>query len=252
MNVLIIEDELLATKNLLSVLEEIGGISVIGCLESIKESVEWFRSNPLPEMVFMDIHLADGLAFEIFDAVAITCPVIFTTAYDEYALKAFKVNSIDYILKPIESTEVKKALSKYKALQPKTGHTEDLQQLIAALKLGQNYQSVFLVPSKGDKLIPLSTEDIALVYIENSITKAVTFQEKILILEHTMDEISHRLNPSAFFRANRQFIIGRSAIRDVDLWFGGRLSINMVVKTPEKIILSKARIADFRKWYTGV
>ncbi|HEY4788718.1 MAG TPA: LytTR family DNA-binding domain-containing protein [Bacteroidales bacterium] len=251
MNAVIIEDEFLAARNLLSILDETGEVKVIATLESIAETEEWFHTHSKPDIVFMDIHLADGSAFEIFERIHVSCPVIFTTAYDEYALKAFKVNSIDYLLKPIEGEAVKKALQKLKTL---TGHADpqsDLQKIISLFKTKASYKTNFLVPVKGDKLIPLNVEEIALFYISDGVIKAQTFDDKTYTLEYTLEELTGLLNPEEFFRANRQFIVGRNAIRDLDLWFNSRISVNVKVTVPEKILISKARVFEFKSWFTG-
>jgi two-component system LytT family response regulator len=249
MNTIIIEDELLAAKNLISILNQIGDIQVLAQLESIAESVEWFDSHPHPDVVFMDIHLADGSSFEIFERTSIKCPVIFTTAYDEYALKAFKVNSIDYLLKPIDIQDVRQALAKFQSMKP-SNMTDELHKLLDSFKEQASYKTNLLVPTKGDKLIPLPVDEIAFIYIESGVTKAITYSEKVFFLESNLDEIMKQLNPTEFFRANRQFIISRHAVKDMDLWFNSRLSVNLKVPVPEKILISKARNTEFKHWLT--
>lgn len=251
MKALIIEDELLAAKHLQSVISEVGNIEVIARLESIAETIEWFKANNQPDLVFMDIHLADGSAFEIFKHVIICCPIIFTTAYDEYALKAFKVNSVDYLLKPIDSESVLNALKKLKDLKANSGIPSDIQNLIDSFRKASAYKSHFLIPSKGDKLIPLQSSEIAYVYIDSGMVKAVSYEEKTFRFEFTLDELADLLDPKDFFRANRQFIIARKAIKDIDLWFNSRLSVNLKVPAPEKVIISKARIPEFKSWFGG-
>jgi DNA-binding LytR/AlgR family response regulator len=251
MRALIIEDEILAARHLQHVIEEIGGIDVIAVIESISETIEWYKANPQPELIFIDIHLADGSAFEIFKHISITCPIIFTTAYDEYALKAFKVNSIDYLLKPIDEASVKGAIRKLELLSPKNSSQEDLRKFIDSFRKGLSYKSHFLIPSKGDKLIPVQTEEIAFIYIDAGIVKAIKFDEKSFRFEYTLDELGELLDPKDFFRANRQYIISRKAIKDIDLWFNSRLSVNLKVNAPEKILISKARIQEFKGWFGG-
>jgi two-component system LytT family response regulator len=251
MKALIIEDEFLAAKHLQSVLNEVGGLEIIDVLESISESVEWFGMNQPPDLLFLDIHLADGSAFEIFNRVNVTCPVIFTTAYDEYALKAFKVNSIDYLLKPVDTASVKSALKKLKGLSVPDGLNSDLQNLINSFRKTSAYKTHFLIPLKGDKLFPVQSSDIACFFIDATIVKARTFEDKTYNFENTLDELAGMLNPADFFRANRQFIIARSAIKDIDFWFNSRLSVNLKVSVPEKIIISKARVPEFKVWFGG-
>jgi len=250
MKVLIIEDEELAVRNLESIFKEIGDITTVAVLESIADTVEWFGLNEDPDLVFLDIHLADGSAFEIFKLIDINCPVIFTTAYDEYALQAFKVNSIDYLLKPVDVAAVKKALGKLKNIKKGNVTSDDMKRILSILKPGAEYKTHFLVSQKGDKLVPLIANDIAYIFIDLNIVKAVTFEEKIFVMQYTMDELSAMLNPKDFYKANRQFIIARKAIKDIDLWFNNRLSINLKPVAPEKVLVSKARITDFKLWFS--
>lgn len=249
MKVLIIEDEIPAAKHLQQVLKETGGMEVLDVLESIGETIEWFAKNPQPELVFLDIHLADGLAFEIFQHLRINCPIIFTTAYDEYALKAFKVNSVDYLLKPIEKADVQEAIKKLNTLKGSGNLQVALKNLLEGLGMEPKYKSHFLIPSKGDKLIPLQTGNMACFYIDTGIVKAMTMEGTAYPIEYTLDELGTMLDPRVFFRANRQFIISRGAIKDVDIWFNSRLSINLQVSVPEKILISKARITEFKQWF---
>jgi two-component system, LytTR family, response regulator LytT len=252
MKALIIEDEILASKHLQQVLEEVGNIVIITVLESIKETVKWFEKNPQPDIVFMDIHLSDGSAFEIFKHINVTCPIIFTTAYDEYALKAFKVNSIDYLLKPIEVNDVQDALKKLRELSSTETMQNAINSLITTFKKGSKYKTHFLIPVQGDKLIPVQTNDMACFYIDMGTIKASTFAGKTYALDFTLDELTDILDPELFFRANRQYIISRKAIKDIDLWFNSRLSVNLNVAVPEKIVISRGRIPDFRNWFAGI
>ena len=182
----------------------------------------------MPELVFMDIHLADGSAFEIFDHISITCPIIFTTAYDEYALRAFKVNSIDYLLKPIGKEDIEHAFEKLDNLQdtiPENGtqdgkiKEEELLHLIHSLKKQENYKTHFLIPIKGDKLLPVSIDMIQLFYIKDCQVKAVLTDGMEYNFSLTLDELVDCLNPSLFFRVNRQFLIQGRRSRIIDLWF---------------------------------
>jgi two-component system LytT family response regulator len=251
MKALIVEDETLAADNLVKILMEIGSIEVITVLESVNETVEWFKQNKEPEILFLDIHLADGSAFEIFEKVDINCPIVFTTAYDEYALKAFKVNSIDYLLKPLEFNAVTNSLEKHKRLiTPSHSSVNDLRNLIDYFKKQKPFKSNFLIPTKGDKLIPLNTDEVMYFFIDYGTVKAVTAESKSFTMDKTLDEISEMVDPRLFFRVNRQYIISRKAIKDMDLWFNQRLSLNLKVSVPEKIVISKARIPEFKTWFT--
>lgn len=249
MNVLIIEDENLAAENLMSYLDEIGNIKVEAVLESVHDSVEWLKSHNHPDLVFMDIHLADGSSFEIFNHVEIRCPMIFTTAYDEYAVKAFKVNSIDYLLKPFDLEDVEQALEKFHNLKQSSTGSDELQKLIETLKPAKKYRTHFLVLQEGDKLVPLATRKIAYVYIDSRVVSAITTEGKRMPLDHTLEEIEALLNPNEFFRANRQFIIARESIKEANLWFNNRLAIKLDVKAPDDIIVSKARVSEFKNWF---
>lgn len=252
MNVLIIEDENLAAKNLISYLDEIGNITVETVLESVHDSVEWLENHDHPDVVFMDIHLADGSSFEIFNHVKIRCPIIFTTAYDEYAVKAFRVNSIDYLLKPFDLKDVEQALDKFQNLKNQSAGSDELQKLIETLKPEKKYRSHFLVLQEGDKLVPLATRDIACVTIGGGTVFAITKEGKRMTLEHTLEEMETMLNPVEFFRANRQFIISRESIEEANLWFNNRLVIKLDIKTSEDIIISKARVTEFKNWFTNI
>ena len=252
MKAIIIEDEQIAAQNLVRLIGTFNPeIEIIATLQSVEEGIEWFSENALPDLVFADIHLADGASFAIFDRVKVECPIIFTTAYDEYALKAFEVNSIDYLLKPITKEELERAISKYKNIaSTKTDNSELISNVIAAFTGGRNaYKSHFLIPYK-DKLLPLPTKDIAFVYSENKMARMVTFHQKTYYLDNSLDGIMSQLDPAIFFRANRQYIINHAAIKDIAFWFSNKLSINLTIAIPEKMIVSKAKVPEFKKWYT--
>ena len=251
MKALIIEDEVLAAQSLQKLVTEVAPeTEIIGVLQSIEESVAWFNENPMPDLVFMDIHLADGSSFAIFERTQITCPIIFTTAYDEYALKAFEVSSIDYLLKPINRNDLTRAMNKFNALVgEKANNNNAIETLLQQIGMKKNYKSCFLVPQR-DKLIPLATSNIAYIYIEDKSVKTIALDEHVYYMSQTLDEIMNQLNPDDFFRANRQFIVSRKAIKDITVWFGNKLSLNLSVKVPEKIIISKAKVAEFKNWFS--
>ena len=252
MKVVIIEDEEAAANMLASLLNQLENkVEVIARLQSIQESVEWFTLNPFPDLVFMDIHLADGSSFVIFDKIKITCPVIFTTAYDEYALKAFQVNSIDYLLKPVSKEKLQHAINKFKLL---SGHSDRhaLDGLLASLRVREfSGKSHFLIHYK-DKLLPLAVNDIAYIYTENKNVRAYTFLNENYMMDENLEELLAELDPTKFFRANRQFIVAHKAIKEASLWFGSKIVLHLLVSTPEKIVISKLRVPDFKKWYTGM
>ena len=241
MKVIIIEDEKAAVRNLKALLQEVKPeVEVEATLDSIAAVLDWFAMHSMPDMIFMDIHLADGSAFEIFDHVDITCPIIFTTAYDEYALRAFKVNSVDYLLKPIPENGSRRE-----------NKEEELLHLIHSLKKQESYKTHFLIPVKGDKLLPISVDMILLFYIQECKVKVVLADGKEYTFPQTLDEITECIDPSLFFRVNRQFLISREAIKDIDLWFNNRLSINLRCKvSDEKVLVSKARVQEFKDWFS--
>lgn len=251
MKAVIIEDERIAAdllKNIIKQLDE--DIEIITTLQTIEDSVEWLNNNEHPDIMFVDIHLADGSSFSIFEKTEVRCPIVFTTAYDEYALKAFEVNSIDYLLKPINKDDLQRALNKYKNFK---GDNKDLDYkkfVNRFLSEGNvnNYKEYFLVPER-DKLIPLAAKDIAYIYIDLRLIKAVTFSGKVHYLNQNLDEIMNQLNPKKFFRANRQYIVAHESIKDVSMWFGNKISLNLVIPTDEKIIVSKARVSEFKNWF---
>ena len=250
MKAVIVEDEIFAAQALQGLIDEIDTtIEVLAVLQSAEDSIEWFDTHPVPDLVFMDIHLADGSSFAIFDAVNITCPIVFTTAYDEYALKAFEVNSIDYLLKPINRKDLERAINKYKNLMVGFDNNSALiNKLIASLKQGERtYKSYFLVAER-DKLIPLATADIACIFIDEKMVKAVTFAGRTYYLDQTLDELMLQLSPVDFFRANRQYIIARKAVKNMAVWFGGKLAVNLSVQTPERIIVSKLKAGEIKRW----
>jgi two-component system LytT family response regulator len=199
----------------------------------------------------MDIHLADGESFRIFDSVEIDSPIIFTTAYDEYALRAFKVNSIDYILKPIKADDLQRALDKFNRLSSseKSTYHERVETMIESSR--QEYQRVFLVHYK-DKIIPLSIDDIAFFYTSNEKVSAYTYSGERYIIDRTLETLQAGLPTNDFFRANRQYIVARRAVKDIAVWFGSRLALNLTLETPERIIISKARVPEFKQWLMAI
>lgn len=248
MNVLIIEDETAAAQNLQAILREIDpSIQVLEVLESIEESADWLRNNPQPDLLFMDIHLADGESFRILDRVDITAPVIFTTAYDQYALEAFRLCSIDYLLKPIAVDDVKRALEKLQRLtgSERSAYTPRIKQAV------KEYEETFLIHQR-DKIIPLHRDQIAFCYTANERVMAYDFQGESYPIDRTLETLQAQLPASDFFRANRQFIISRRAVQEITVWFGSRLSLALTVETPERIIISKARVPEFKAWLRSV
>lgn len=256
MRTVIIEDEFAAAQALKTLLSEVApDIEIIRTLQSVEESIEWFSGGDTPDIVFMDIHLADGSSFAIFDRVNIACPIIFTTAYDRYALRAFDVNSIDYLLKPIDKSHLERAVGKIRNINQRGAETQIesrlLEKLIKQMRDAvSQYKSALLISHK-DKLIPLPVKKIAYIYTESKIVRAVDFDERETVIDQTLDELFSQLDPSLFYRANRQYIVAKSAVKDVSIWFNGRLSVNLSVKTPERVLVSRANAGNFKAWVTA-
>ena len=244
-NILIVEDENIAAQHLQRLVAELlPDAHILATLQSIEESIEYLQQQPSPDLILSDIHLADGLSFRIFDQVHPPCPIIFTTAYDQYALEAFKVNSIDYLLKPINRDELQRALDKLETLLAPT-HS----QLAALGASMHHYRTHFLVPMR-DKLIPVPINQIACLYLEDKITRAILLDGHHQIIDRPLDSIMEQLDPSHFFRANRQYIVAHHAISEIALWPISKLALTLCVPTPDRIIISKARVSEFKQWYT--
>ena len=250
MRVVIIEDETAAAQNLSAILRKLlPDVEIVATIDTVVDSVDYFRSAPQLDLVFMDIHLADGASFRIFDSVNITTPIIFTTAYDQYAIEAFKVNSIDYLLKPINDDDVKRAVEKWQRLT--SVERSDYTSRVAEVAQHRPAEQVFLVHFR-DKIIPLHTKDIAFVHtFEERVTAYCHNGEKYQI-DMTLEALQSKLSSNDFFRANRQFIISRRAVSDISIWFGSRLAVNTTIETPERVIIPKARVHDFKNWLTKV
>ena len=250
--VVIVEDETAAAVNLRSMLKAIlTDVEVLAVLESVEEAVEYFSNGADADVVFMDIHLADGDSFRIFKSVDITIPIIFTTAYNEYALEAFKVNSIDYLLKPFKEEELQRALDKLQRLT--TAERSEKRERVVKMVADTPADSLqTLLVRYKDKIIPLSINDVAFFYTSNEKVSAVTYDGTYYIIDRTLESLQSTLPEVEFFRANRQFIVARKAVKDITVWFGSRLSLNLSVQLPEKIIISKARVPEFKHWLMSV
>ena len=254
MKIAIIEDEPKIAESLKLILMEIdSSISVMKILSSVKSSVEWLRVNQSRcDLLFMDINLTDGLSFEIFNQIESNTPIVFVTAYDQYALDAFKVNGVDYILKPFDKTKIKQSLKKFKSLT-RTGSNpisaESLQHLleVVASKTITNKRKSYLVYHQ-DKLIPLAVDDISWFYKSNKVTYACTISNKKYVIDDVLDKIQNEVSSENFYRANRQFIVSKNAIENIAIYFNGRLIVNILPKPDEKIIVSKAKATDFKNW----
>ena len=245
----ILEDEKSAAENLIYYLSEIDpSIEVDVIIDTVSEAIDYFKEKPDIELAFFDIHLADSNSFEIFKNVEIKIPIIFVTAYDEFALKAFKVNSIDYLLKPIDEEELRESINKFKSINKNVNIPKEYENFFEMLKtVTKKYKSTFLVQQK-DNLIPIYATDIAYFTIENSIIKAVTFENKSYIIYEKLEDIEASIDPEQFFMANRQFIIQRKSIQSLTVYFNGKLILNILPNPIEKIVVSKAKAMQLKKW----
>ena len=253
MNVLIIEDEKPAAKRLERlVLNHNDQIQVIGKLDSVKGAVRWFGENETPDLVFMDIQLADGLSFEIFEYVQVKAPIIFTTAYDEYALKAFKVNSIDYLLKPIDENDLSAAFDKFNNLTANTKNTEaglnsmaQISQVVSMLT--RQYKNRFIVKI-GEHIKAISIDDILFFFSRDRATYCTTTEGKNYLLDYPLQEVSEMLDPQAFYQINRKYIISLKAVNDMVSFSNSRLKIILKHSTDDDVIVSRERVQEFKNW----
>jgi two-component system, LytTR family, response regulator LytT len=246
MRILIVEDETAAYENLVEIITGIDPlIQIAGNTESIRQTVQWLKVNPMPDLILMDIHLSDGTAFSIFSNIKIETPIIFTTAYDEYAIDAFKVNSIDYLLKPIKVEEMERALEKFKKLT----RPDILQYLsqLAQLAALPNYKDKLLIPFK-DKLQPVNMNEISFFYTTDKNTRVYLKNGKFYSYSKTLEQIESTLNPADFIRANKQFILARNSVKDITIWFDSRLLVTTDIDPPERIYISKNKAAEFKTW----
>ncbi|MFY0650762.1 MAG: response regulator transcription factor [Cyclobacteriaceae bacterium] len=246
--VLIIEDEFYAAQKLIRQLNNIDPeIEVLETLDSVDESVKWLKANTA-DLIFLDIHLGDDESFKIFERIKVKTPIIFTTAYDQYAIKAFKLNSIDYLLKPINKNELKVAIEKYheQKLQPQAF---DYNTLLSSLKSGEqsSYQKRFMV-YVGDKVKSIPVEDVAYFFAEGKYAYLVSNAGKEYIVDYTLEKLDKLLNQDKFFRINRQFIIGIEAIDEMIAYTKGRLKIELNPTSKKEAIVSIERASEFKKW----
>jgi two-component system response regulator LytT len=249
MKVIIIEDEAKTAKELKRMLLELDSeIQVQAILQSVASGIKWLKEHPAPELIFSDIQLGDGLSFEIFREVQIDAPVIFCTAFDEYAIRAFESNSIDYLLKPIEEDVLQRSLEKYARLKEHLSgaeHTINLNKVL--VQLDSSYKQTILVHYR-DKIIPMRVTDIQFVYASERSVNLYTSNEQSYPVPYTIEQLEAMLNPQQFFRANRQFIVNREAIQNIEHYFNRKLYVITQCPTPEKMIISKTKTQLFLKW----
>lgn len=249
MRVVIIEDEWAAQEQLKSMLNElIVDLELVAVIGTVSEAVEFLSSQPAIDLLLMDIHLSDGNSFEIFNQVKVSTPIIFTTAYDQYAIQAFKQNSIDYLLKPIVGEDLEYAIEKFRASDSKTNQLM-LESIYNSLNESKStsYKNSFLIQKK-DRLYPVEVDNIAAFYIEDSLVKFITYNNEVNNVPNKLDELEAMLNPTLFFRANRQYILSRKAIEHLSIHFNGKLKIKCKVELPTAIIVSRLKSLELKAW----
>jgi len=249
MRVIIIEDEIPAANRLAKLLLNYSDeIEIIQKLDSVESSVRYLGSTSGIDLIFMDIQLADGLSFDIFQQVTINSPVIFTTAFDQYTLKAFKVNSIDYLLKPIDESELHQSIGKYRKLYSKTssGFAEKMMKLVQDINLVK-YKERLLI-KRGQQLSYLKTENTAYCFADGKLCYAVDFSGNKFLLENNLSQLEEQLQPDNFFRINRHLLVNIESVKKVHVWLGGRLKLEINPQTTAETVVSRERVNGFKEW----
>lgn len=249
MNVIIIEDEKPAARRLHRLLEK-QNITASVMLHSVSEAKQWFLNNEHPDVIFLDIQLSDGLSFEIFEEIEINSAVIFTTAYDQYALDAFKLNSIDYLLKPIDEDDLSAAIDKFKLFQPQEKSTvvslDDVKKLLTQ-DAENAYKNRFTI-KVGQHIKMISVDDIECFYSEDKATYLFTTTGRNYLLDHTLEQLEHQLQPKTFFRISRKFFININAVKDIVAYTNSRLKIQLHTYNTQELIVSRERVKEFKNW----
>lgn len=251
MNILIVEDEELAVKKLQKTLAGVDpSATVVGVTGSIQSTVDWLQKNSNADLILMDIELADGQSFEVFNQVEVKAPVIFTTSYDEYALKAFKVNSVDYLLKPVQTEDLQAALTKYKKLAQERKPDVQIESLVKQLQqqlAPKEYRKRFLV-KHAQKLVSVDVEEIAYFYSDGRLNFFKTSDNKKFVVDYTMEELEDMLDPDKFFRISRSFYVSVEAIDKIDDYFGNRLILQLKPAVDKEALVSREKVSEFKKW----
>ncbi|MEL1254116.1 LytTR family DNA-binding domain-containing protein [Flavobacterium sp. DGU38] len=248
MKILIIEDEVINAARLKRLLEELEpDCEILAVIDTVKEAVLWLKNNHVPDLITMDIRLADGLSFSIFDQVQISSPVIFTTAYDEYAIKAFKVNSIDYLMKPIEKNELEHALKKFKAMAKNDNSATDIAGLLKGFMHRAVFRMRFLVNYR-DGYKSVDVADVDFIYSEFKISNLFLKSGEIIPVSQTMEELEQELDPDVFFRASRQFFIRAESIRSISNYFNAKLKIQLKLDPEREVVISREKAPVFKQW----
>lgn len=247
MKVVIIEDEFLAAEKLQRSLNQVdSGIEVLQVLESVEDSINWFAVNPAPDLIFMDIQLDDGISFEIFDAIKIEAPVIFTTAFDEYAIRAFKVNSVDYLLKPIEQNDLKSAIGKFKNIYfEKQDFEEQVSKVIR--QISNKHKSRFFI-KVGARFQSVQVAQICSFFVEERNTFLRTIRGKTYDLDYSLEQLQKMVDPNNFFRINRNFLVNINCISEIISYSTNRLKLKLTSKTDNGLIVSRDKVSEFKRW----
>ncbi|WP_422359730.1 LytR/AlgR family response regulator transcription factor [Reichenbachiella sp.] len=249
MKVLIVEDEGIAADRLIQLLNELDKtIQVVEHLDSVQSVVEWFQTNTSPDLAFFDIQLADGLSFEIFKQVEIDCPIIFTTAYDQYAIDAFKVNSVDYLLKPMMEADLQRALDKFNKQKQSSTPSVDVSALMQLMQQqNKSYKERFVI-KVGEHLKSVLTEEVEIFLSENKATYLLSKESKRYIIDFTLDQIQEAVDPKSFFRINRKYLIHIDGIKDIITYSNSRLKLELHHFNADDLIVSRDKVAQFKDW----
>lgn len=246
MKVLIVEDETVAYENLAQMIRSCDPeIEIVANTEGVEQTVRWLQSNVHPDLIFMDIHLSDGSAFNIFELMEVDVPIIFTTAYDQYAIDAFKVNSVDYLLKPVKPEALAEALAKFRRFSQ--SDVKMYLERLMELRPEARYPERMLLRLK-DKLIPIAVENVAFVYTADRTTQVYMNDGMCYTSEKSMEQIASQLDPKQFMRVNKQFLLARDSVKEITIWFDNRLRVSLTVATPEDVYISKNKSSEFKAW----
>jgi len=252
MKILIVEDEPHAQKELIRLMENSGvSHTVINCIDNVEDTVKWLNANPEPDLIFFDIQLSDGLSFEIFNQVKITCPVIFTTAFDEYAIQAFKVHSIDYLLKPIRQENLNNALTKLEEIRSRFSEKQmvpDLEKIEQFIKSQIHDYKTRIIARIGDQIKHMQVNDIAYFQAEDNEVMMISNKNQKMIIEYTLDQLEKSLDPKQFFRINRSFVVNIDAIGKISKYFNSRLKLELIPETEDDVLISRVKVPTFLDW----
>lgn len=248
MKILIFEDEKLTAERLIALLKCYdSSVEILAIIDSVRSGIEWFIQNKPPDLIFMDIRLSDGLSFELFEKVNIEVPVIFTTAYDEYAIRAFKVNSVDYLVKPYDFKELKNAVDKFRKHQHNYSWAK-MSSFINQHEIG--YKNRFLVKI-GDQYKHISSDEIAYFVADEGMVDVITNNKTAYPVDISLDKLEKQLNPAMFFRLNRKYIVNINAVTKIHTYFNGRLKLELKPQPVESVIVSRDKAAKFKEWMGG-